>query len=474
MNIKAQNIPTYLFVNSDSYLAMKAFLMVIMLNIVMYSANILSGTDRAFFNLDYFIPVLLLSLGFRWLYIGAFLSLAVIDFLVLFGQVFPAIRLNNLVYLLKFSWISSSSYQIYGTLLIILVILQLFVTLKLYRPKLNIYLLMIFNIFIVIQAIKYHLPDAQIFQNTTNGQVKNGFWIPKGRIVSSQLENYIGYFNKSFIQGYDGDGDALQDVRISSVSEPLWQDIGSHKKVLLIVNESWGLPKDELIHREVLSELVNNPNINNLQTSDIEFEGFTLGGELRELCHKAPIHFNLKNQSEGFEDCLPNRYKELGYRTVAVHGALSLMYDRRYWYPRAGFETILFRDQGLNLPDSRCFSFPGNCDKDIASVITTQFQNSNSLFLYWLTLNTHSIYDKRDIYTDLFDCNNFDLEDRPYSCNNLKLQKQFFHTLNDMLKNDAYKGTKVIVVSDHEPPIVSSEDSAFNPGRIPYVSFTIE
>ncbi len=292
-------------------------------------------------------------------------------------------------------------------------------------------------------------------------------------IVGSQLISNMDYISSSFIQTYTMTGDALQTTKINSSTIELFDYPNSHDKVLLVVNESWGVTANAAVQNDVLSPILDSPVVSRSEQNTLPFIGATIAGELRELCAKAPIHFNLKNQLEGFEDCLPNRYKDLGYNTVAVHGAIGFMYDRQYWYPRTGFQEMLFRDQGLNIPESRCYSFPGNCDTDIAGRVVEKFATNDKLFLYWLTLNTHATYDTRDLETDLFDCRQYNIAADTADCRNLKLQKQFFYTLSQMIAGPAFSGTRVIVVGDHEPPFIEESSTVFISEQVPTFEFEV-
>ena len=80
----------------------------------------------------------------------------------------------------------------------------------------------------------------------------------------------------------------------------------------------------------------------------------------------------------------------------------------------------------------------------------------------------------RDINTDLFECKNYKVKDGSASCRNLKLQKQFFFNLSSILDNEEFKGAKVIIVGDHEPPIISTEKSYFLEKKIPVITFEIK
>lgn len=426
-----------------------------------------TNAERLLINIDYFIPLIFLALRNKTLFSMTFIVISLLDFLVIFSQIFPFIRINDLFYLIKFAFISSRSYQICGILLVLLIALQNYFLIKKYNKKYNKSLLVIFNIFIFYYALSVN------FYGSSGGK----FWKPdKNQLIASQLINNINYRTKGFVETYSMEGDVFQKVNISGATDGIFNEtnINNRNNVLLIVNESWGVPIDDKIQQDILSPLLDGSVIVDIKRNKLDFEGFTIAGELRELCHKAPIHFNLKNQTDGFENCLPHHYKNLGYNTVAVHGALGLMYDRQYWYPRAGFQEMLFRDQGLNIPDSRCYSFPGNCDSDIAHRIIEQFDSNDKLFLYWLTLNTHAIYDTRDLKIDLFDCSKYNIEIKTATCRNLKLQKQFFHTLSEMIEHPSLSDTRVIVVGDHEPPIILDEEQVFIPRKVPVITFKIK
>lgn len=438
-------------------------IIILILNLTMGILAWWTGTERSLINIDYFLPLVLLGFRQKILFILAFIIVYFFDFLMIFSQIFPFIRMEDIFYLLKFSLISSKVYIYYAFLLIVLFILNSFILIKIYKPELKISLFFVFNILILTYA----------YQENFGNYPSKGFWKPNGdRFVYSQLIQYKEYMNKSFIETYELKGDAFQKVKVSSASQSLYRDI-ENKKVLLIVNESWGVPNNPAINKAVMKDLINNKNVINFKESYLDFKGYTLSGELRELCQKVPSHFNLKDQKTGFENCLPNIYKKKGYETVAVHGALGIMYDRKFWYPRAGFNTLLFRDEGLNLHESFCYSFPGNCDSDIALKVEEQFNKNDSLFLYWLTLNTHSIFDLRDLKQDYLSCEDINVDIKSAACRNLKLQAQFFNTLSNLVNSESMKGTKVIVVGDHEPPIIENENETFIESQVPVIEFEV-
>ena len=268
-------------------------------------------------------------------------------------------------------------------------------------------------------------------------------------------------------------GEACQKAKSRGSTTDLFDQPNTHDRVLLVVNKSWVVTANNAIQNDILSPILNSTHAIKVKRNKLSFIGETLGGELRELCEKAPIHYNLNNQIKGFESCLPNKYKQLGYHTVAVHGALGFMYDREYWYPRAVFQKMMFRDKGLNILNSRCYSFPGSCDSNIAEKIIDKFKVNEKLFLYWLTLNTHAIYDKRGLKIDLFDCSEFNIEINTADWRNLKLQKQFFYTLSQVILDPSLSGTRVIVIGDHEPPFTEEGSTVFVDAQVPVFEFEV-
>lgn len=259
---------------------------------------------------------------------------------------------------------------------------------------------------------------------------------------------------------------------VHGATNNLFLSHNTKEKILLIVNESWGVPHNAKIQQDILSEIKNNQKVQEFGLESIEFDGYTVAGELRELCQRRPIHYNLRSKQKGFENCLPNILKKEGFETISYHGAVSLMYDRKDWYPRAGFDHSYFMDSGLNL-SSRCFSFPGICDIDISKKILSDFEKNNKVFVYWLTLNSHSPYDLRDLKIDHFNCEKFNLNLFSATCRNLKLQKQFFVTLNNMINSEKLSNVRVIVVGDHKPPISNKTEDIFYEKLVPVLYFNV-
>jgi len=65
---------------------------------------------------------------------------------------------------------------------------------------------------------------------------------------------------------------------------------------------------------------------------------------------------------------------EKGYRTVAIHGYKSRMFQRSDWYPQIGFERSYFLEDLKSMAAMHICegAFSGICDADIAGEIHRQ------------------------------------------------------------------------------------------------------
>ncbi|MDR2332932.1 MAG: sulfatase-like hydrolase/transferase [Burkholderiaceae bacterium] len=254
---------------------------------------------------------------------------------------------------------------------------------------------------------------------------------------------------------------------------------GLSNKVLLIVAESWGLPTVSKIFESQVDSLIHNKNITNIEFGEVKARGATAFGEFRELCGKVPTKLNLKKISQSdLGSCFPKRLKEAGYQTISIHGAHGTMYDRLNWYPVLGIDSMIFREILPMAKDGDCFSFPGYCDKNIFPVVREKLIENNKIFLYWLTLNSHMPYDKRDIinYQDGLCASIFQNGYDERLCNYHLLQKQFFDGLSALAGDKLLSGTEVLVVGDHPPPLLTNSEPKkyFESESIPFLHFHIK
>lgn len=421
------------------------------------------GAPRPWVNLDYAVALVLFAFGFPAL--GAVLGLAFLlsDTLVLVGQIFPFPRISDLFYLLKFSALASASHQVLIFGVVVLVAAKLAGLLVAGRRVKPMSALIVLNVLVATTYLLAQFRD--------DGGLATKYWRVQTPAVASQVSSLLSMRSSLFLDFFEHEGDAFKPGPVGASAAWDAEVVSKHHdRLLLLVIESWGVPLNQEIERALLSPLRQVPAAA-FDTGHTKFAGFTIGGELRELCRLTPLHFNLRDVETGFENCLPKRLQAAGYTTAAIHGATSMMYDRRHWYPRAGFDEMTFFED--RVWPRRCYSFPGACDLDMLPELDNFFSQPGKRFMYWLTLNTHAPYDARDLRADHFDCMAYEIGENTETCRLLKLKADFFAGLAQQLRSDAMKDVEVIIVGDHAPKMMDIEEKAanFTMDSVPWVRF---
>lgn len=460
MGMKILSPPSPTITPSNVLLAMGA---VLLLNAGFVVVAHAIGVLRPWVNLDYAVALVLFAFGFQTLGVVFGLAFLLSDTLVLVGQIFPFPRLSDLFYLLKFSALASTLHQVLIFGVVVLVAAKLAGFLVAGRRVKPISALIVLNFLVVTTYLLAQLHDDEGFATK--------YWRIKTPAVASQASSLLSMRFSSFLDFFEEDGDALMPGPAGASAAWDAQLVSkSPDRLLLLVIESWGAPLNQEIERALIAPLRRIP-ATAFETGHTKFDGFTIDGELRELCRLSALHFNLRDVEAGFENCLPKRLQAAGYTTAAMHGATSMMYDRRHWYPRAGFEEMTFFED--RVWPRRCYSFPGACDLDMLPELERFFSQSGKRFMYWLTLNTHAPYDLRDMRVDSFDCGAYGIGEGTESCRLLKLQADFFAGLAQQLRSDAMKDVEVIIVGDHAPKLMNIEEKAenFAADSVPWVRF---
>lgn len=440
---------------------MKFFLFILITNFLLYSIAAYLSLDRVVMNIDYAICLIMVFFGFRKFTVFLFALTFIADLLLLSRQIFPFFRIEDILYIIKFTFISSTEYKFLFLFIFIYIVVACYFILKA-KPKQSIY---IHTVFILALLFVF-----QTLYNSILNQQKN--WITSQVVIFTALQN------EGFAQNLRMKQGLMQSMPYSKASAKLYTTLNNGEKknhnVLFIVNESLGMPKDSIVLKQLLSPLYATKSISDIEVNQTPYVGPTVFGELRELCHAQPSNFNLKSLKVGFDECLPQLFKRIGYETTSIHGALGVMYDRKYWYPRAGFQKMIFFES--HVWRNYCYSFPGACDWELGPFITNLFVDAKKpQFIYWLTLNSHAVYDKRDIHFNIFDCSQFNIEEKTESCRNLKLQAQFFYVLAEMINSQKMKGTEVVIVGDHSPIIFDAAEKQkyFDQDNILILNFNV-
>lgn len=427
------------------------------------------GVGRPLLNFDFVISALILICGYRKFSLLTVFLFSLIEVFTIVGQLFPFLRVSDFVYLLNFIYLSPGSYLLYIFMGAVTVVLNLasfyfFPTSFVYRVS-GVFFV---NLFLFLYVIGlFHASEGNKYYRLSSAKLVDSILLYQ---VDARASGFVGAFGLP--------AKPLQKARYLGALKANVQDGHIKDKVLLIINESWGISKSQEIQTALIAPLRSNPAVKGelsaFEEGELDFVGATVDAELRELCGLSASNFNLKEVSDGFDDCFPWRFRQQGAEAVAFHGAVGTMYDRVFWYPRAGFSEAVFYDSSQWA--QRCYSFPGACDHEVLGKVLDVLNGADQVFVYWLTLNTHAIYDRRDLFYNGFDCERFEVGAETQTCRNLELQAQFFHNLANAVEDGRLSGTRVVVVGDHAPPIFNSDekDRSFFSHKVPWISFTVQ
>lgn len=457
--------------NYFKYLILFILVVNVSLNILTFNA----GLGRPYINLDYLILLIFFIYKNNTTKFLLFLALSLlyfVDVVLVALQIFPFIRLSDILYLSNFVFNGPVFYRVILIFLILSLILTYIVIRDYFFKKINVslkfYLCLI--LFLILSLFFKHL-----FNPLEKDSIYARF---ESDLIGSQLLFFIKHNNSSLVQSVKGEVSVLEPNRYGYATKTIFEDIDNNKisdKILLIVNESWGVPSKEEHQDAILYPLLKHKNnFVFLNTGSFNFVGATVAGELRELCNLLPTSFNLKKSNiEDFKKCIPNSLLNLGYKTHAVHGAMSVMYDRRDWYPKAGFQNLNFYEDLSS--GGECKSFSGRCDIDLLPYIEKYLLSSDKSFVYWLTLNTHAPYDDQVLLGNL-DCKKIGVKENTETCNNYKLQNQLFTAIGQLIEDPQMSGVEIYIVGDHSPPIFNLSDNffSFKGSEVAWIHFKIK
>lgn len=445
--------------------SLDVFVIVVLPNSLLYVASLYFSLSRPIINFDYVIVAFVFLLGWRKL--GTILLFCAFFFDVLFmlGQILPVLRISDVIYLFGFIDVAPLAYKILMFISVAIVLAKIFVFHIYSRQKIEMSTMVLINGLLL----------SYVFFIAIGDRFSNRLWrINDVPPVASLAVSNINLRFDGFVQSFSDNPEPLEKAVYDGVTGHWLNDTGkAPEKIMLVVSESWGVTRLEVTEALLRPIKEMSSGVSDFDVGEINFTGLTVEAELRELCGLTTSHFNLGAVDGGFEVCLPNLFNAKNYRTVGIHGAFGLMYDRANWYPKAGFNETLFFES-VEWPQ-RCYSFPGACDIDIMERLNGYFDNEQKVFLYWLTLNSHAFYDVRDIRYDVFSCEQYNIPNETSTCRNLKIHAQFFDRLAMKLNDPVFEGVRVFIVGDHEPVIPDAEEKSrfFEASKVPWVSFIV-
>lgn len=424
-----------------------ALLFALLPNVLMQIIAWRIGVSRPLLNLDYFLALFVFALPFRlakWLgglLLAATISIEILTFML---QMFPFMDMSALRYFAPFILSAPTRYLILIAGSVVYTIGMPFLMAKI-ATKVS---MSWFLFWAAILGIFSYLTWEAKYKEAGHEQ---WFGLTNDYFTQSQINLFYGHYGSGFVT--DTKKDPIlskgQDIYAALQLKQPYSD-----KILFVVAESLGALKTEAAKKDMLKEIYARADLFEfIETGRFEFVGATVMGELRELCNlNVEGGYALrKTPTEKFSGCLPNKLKNAGYMTIAMHGASSELYDRRFWYEKAGFQKKLFAENFLDR--KHCTAFNGACDSALFVDVKKAFAENPKLFFYWLTLTSHSSYPESDITNHRLDCAKHELAEGDI-CNNVRLQVQFFDDLAKLLEQPEMKGVEVIVVGDHMPPIM--------------------
>lgn len=197
-----------------------------------------------------------------------------------------------------------------------------------------------------------------------------------------------------------------------------------HNKVVMVLVESWGVPKNvELLKAQLRP-------FDSLQTAFIGLYprtvAYTQGAEWED--------FGIPGGTVNDSVILPLRYRKAGYETWYVHGYDGDFYEREKKYPSYGFDSLLFRKDFFAMGLKGCqYGFPGVCDKSLGAWLSDKLNNEKKQFVYWTTLDAHYPYEGRDYTAQSQLCKEFNLSS--VACTFYSHEEETLQTVAQIAKN---------------------------------------
>jgi hypothetical protein len=246
------------------------------------------------------------------------------------------------------------------------------------------------------------------------------------------------------------------------------------RNVIVVIVESLGVPSnpaDKALFDRIWNKQAWSARYD-VSEGVTPYYGSTTTAEMRELCG---LWADVPEVDFGSTRCLPWKFRDAGFRTVAMHSFDGAMFQRQSWYPKVGFEKRLFMDDLLKLHATRCSGiFDGVCDRDVPHIIGNYLRANSDKpnFVYWLTLNAHlPVPTNGSLETADCRLGDADLDrDFPSLCRNYAIHKQVADALTAEIMRPDFPDADILIVGDHMPPYFErSIRQRFDQAHVPWI-----
>jgi hypothetical protein len=246
---------------------------------------------------------------------------------------------------------------------------------------------------------------------------------------------------------------------------------GFPAKIVVVIVESLGAFADAAAASVLRSRLQSDEILQrfHLRSGTVPFDGGTTNAEFRELCGVNRGYLSAPREYQ--HSCLPALLRAQGYETVAMHGYRGGLFGRRRWYPLLGFERVLFRSElraAGTLPDCG-LAFRGVCDSAFAGILAEELKRDpkQRQFLYWLTLGTHFPLDPRGGSNEVR-CDQLGAAAAAGRCVYARGIWSVLDVVARLAEDPTLPLAWYVIVGDHPPPASNTGSGSFQPGHVAF------
>ena len=440
------------------------FFGIVLLNAVPAALSVFYGYDRALISLESILIACLFAFGYmRLAYLWGWLIL-LLEAAIAFTKIYPLFNVKNAMVALQFVGFANKAYIAMAAAGLIAYVACILVAARLCsRHGASKQLALI----VLLTGLFANIPAMTNFDKSSH------------KILTPLNQSFFGSAGYDFFDEWRAAGSTRVTIADDENFRPIHTisaramtefEMQPAQKILYVVVESWGVPVNRTEFLVQTDAFRVRDKFTVLKEGQVEYRGGTVAGELRELCGLSPISYAVMHVPEPFSaNCLPRLFGLQGYKTASLHSANSGMYARFSWYPDVGFEDSYFLDRPMKNV-AQCYSFPGYCDVDLIPSVMEYIGRQDRVFFYWMTLNSHAPYDKRDLKKLSEDlCPQYSIQ-HGERCRSFLLLKEFFDELASGVSLGHFAGLEIVLVGDHKPPFFGGDYSReFLPNVVPYM-----